>query len=294
MAARHYMARRLLLPALAIAFSYWNFGCSNLAYQPSRQQFGYPERAKIHYEKVDFKSRDGTSLTGWLFPAVTPFGKEPTPTVIQFHGNAENMTSHFYSLYWLIEAGFNVFTFDYRGYGRSTGSPSPEGVNLDVLAAIDFIRSRIPASKGARDLVLYGQSLGGAGIARDFLDLEDRTRLSAVIIEGSFHSYREVGQDILTRTWITFPFQHLPYLLMSKRFSPEDSISRISPIPLLVIHGDKDRVIPPRFGKRIFELAGAPKEFWLVEGGQHLDSMFRNQGEYRVRLVEWLRKNRLR
>ncbi|MEN9724179.1 MAG: putative lipoprotein, partial [Pseudomonadota bacterium] len=209
------MWRAIIRPFLLIVGTMVASGCSHLAYQPSRFHYGYPERAKIHYEKVDFKSRDGTALTGWFFPAVKRNSRGPIPTVIQFHGNAENMTSHFFSLYWLIEAGYNVFTFDYRGYGRSEGSPDQAGVNLDVLAAIDYVRGRIPASNSCRDLILYGQSLGGAALARGLADLEDRSRISAVILEGSFYSYRKIAQDILRRVWLTYLFQHLAYVLVS-------------------------------------------------------------------------------
>ncbi|MEN9724357.1 MAG: hypothetical protein RJB38_2343, partial [Pseudomonadota bacterium] len=75
---------------------------------------------------------------------------------------------------------------------------------------------------------------------------------------------------------------------------PETSFVKISPLPLLVIHGEKDPVIPVQFGRRIFELAKEPKELWLIPNGQHLDTMFREKGKYRDRLVDWLEQHRLR
>ena len=263
--------------------------CSHLAYQPTR--FNYllkPEQLDSIREVVTFKSTDGVELTGWYFKA--RHGKHKG-SVVQFHGNGQNLTTHFMLLAWVIDEGYDFFTFDYRGYGTSEGSPSQEGLNRDALAAIDWIMHReAPEKDGKPDVILYGQSLGGAVLMRAFQDVgpSDRARVKSLVIESSFYNYKKIAVDILSRSWISFLFQPLGYLVMSNAYSPEDAIPKIAPTPLLVIHGDRDSVIPLKFGKKIFELAKEPKQFLLIPGGVHINAMFIRDGEYRKTLLSYL------
>ena len=274
----------------SFAFAALGAGCSSLAYQPTHHVYADPKKGGYDYEQVEFSSTDGTKLTGWFFPArLEPGQKAPRGTFVQFHGNGQNMTAHFASLFWAADAGYNFFTFDYRGYGASEGSPSQEGVYHDALAAIAYVQKRVPAVAGAApDLVFYGQSLGGAVLMRAYPDLVDKTRVKYVVIDSSFPSYRSAARDILSRHWLTFIFQPLGWLVMSDAYAPEDWIEKISPTPLLVIHGDKDQVIPLKFGQKVFALAKEPKTFWLVHNGEHIDSMVRHRGRYREKLIELL------
>lgn len=246
-----------------------------------------------HYESVDFVSSDGTKLHGWFFPAreeLNPDGKAKG-TFVQFHGNAQNMTAHFASMFWVIGAGYNFFTFDYRGYGSSEGEPSQEGLYKDALAAVDYIEKRVPPADGKNpDIILYGQSLGTAVLMRAYPDVpaEEKARVKLVVAEGSFYSYEALARDILSRSWVTFLFQPLGYVLMSDAYSPEDYIAKISPTPFLVIHGDHDQTVPYRFGQKVFELAKEPKTFWTIWKGGHIDSMMRFHGKYRARLIDFI------
>jgi fermentation-respiration switch protein FrsA (DUF1100 family) len=266
--------------------------CSHLFYHPSREAFSSPKRARLPVEEVAFSSTDGTPLSGWFFPAASPPPQDLAPTVIQFHGNAQNMTAHFASVFWMVEAGYQVFTFDYRGYGKSGGSPDQRGLHQDALAAIREVERRMPGRK--RDIILYGQSLGGAVVARALQDLSSKERISAVVLEGTFDAYRSIARNMLARSWITFLFQPLAGVLVSDEYSPEESFAKISPIPLLVIHGEKDPAIPASFGRRIHSLAEEPKTLWIIPRGRHIDSMSRESGRYRADLIGWLEENRLR
>jgi fermentation-respiration switch protein FrsA (DUF1100 family) len=265
----------------------WLSGCTHLFYHPSDIMYlDHPEAFDKLHETVTFTSSDGVKLSGWYFPARKGGHRG---TVIQFHGNAQNLTSHFAAVFWMIDEGYDVFAFDYRGYGVSEGKPSPAGVNQDALAAIHYVAARKSGFLG-KDLVLYGQSLGGAVLLRamDEVPTEERARVKAVVIESSFYSYHAISRDVLSRSWISFIFQPLAYVLVSNKYSPEESISRIAPIPLLVIHGDQDPVIPYRFGQKIFELAGSPKTFIHVKGGHHIDGMGIENGRYRPMLLDFL------
>ena len=263
-------------------------GCTHLIYQPSDVMFlQNSDQLNGIREEVSFNSSDGTKLAGWYFKARkgTHHG-----AILQFHGNAQNMTSHFASVFWLIDEGYDVFTFDYRGYGISEGKPSQEGVNRDAVAAIHYLMQR--ETPAARDIVLYGQSLGGAVLLRAFDDVspEERARVKALVVEGTFHNYHEIARNMLSRSWISFVFQPLAYVLVSNAYGPQDSIAHVAPTPMLVIHGDQDPVIPLSFGKKVFALAKEPKKFLLIPGGMHIDAMAVNKGQYRAQLLEFLDK----
>jgi fermentation-respiration switch protein FrsA (DUF1100 family) len=260
-------------------------GCTHLFYRPSdMMHLKDPHQIESLHRDVEITSSDGTKLAGWWFPARAG-GK--LGTVVQFHGNAENMTSHFASLFWMIDEGYDLLTFDYRGYGVSEGKPSQEGLNRDAQAAI---RYALANSKGP--VVLYGQSLGGAVLLRAYDDIrpEERAHVRALVIESSFYSYKAIARDVLARSWLTFLFQPLAYVLVSDGYSPEEAIARVAPTRVLVIHGDADPVIPLSFGKKIYELAHDPKRFVLVPNGGHITAMNSPADGNRAKLLEFIRK----
>ena len=257
--------------------------CSGFFYQPSKGLFYDPRKIGYETNLVSFFSRDQTKLYGWFFPART---SEVKGTIVQYHGNAQNMSTHFLSLAWITQLGYNLFIFDYRGYGPSEGEPSQEGLNDDAIAAYDYVRNHI--HKPGQKLVLFGQSLGGAVLARAFHDFQEKTSVNAVVIESSFYSYQEIAREIASNHWLTWLFQPLAYVTVSEEYSPESYFKDISPIPLLVIHGTHDRVIPFSFGEHIFSLSREPKTFWRVEKGSHISSMQRHNGLYRKKLIEYL------
>ncbi len=267
-------------------------GCTSLFYHPTDLMYvSTPSKLENLRQEVEFRSSDGVKLAGWFFPARKEGHRG---ALIQFHGNAQNITSHFAILYWVIDHGYDFFTFDYRGYGISEGKPSEEGLNRDALAAIDYIMHREPArkkeGKQIQDIVLYGQSLGGAVLLRAYQDVPEaeRARVRAVIAESTFYSYHAIARDVLSRFWITYLFQPLADVLISNAYSPKDSIPLVSPTPLLVIHGDADPVIPISFGEKIYSLARPPKTFWKIPGGGHINSMTAFGDLYRSQLLNYL------
>ncbi|MEK6705286.1 MAG: alpha/beta hydrolase [Bdellovibrionota bacterium] len=272
---------------LVLSFLATLTGCSHLFYQNSHQLYSDPRKAGFSFHEVSFQAKDGQHLYGWYFPAVVKPGDLVKGTIIQFHGNAENMSSHYASLVWVIRSGYNFLTFDYRGYGRNAGDPNQEGVNADAVAAIRYVLDREPAHESkTRDIVLYGQSLGGAVVLRALEEVPNKSRIRAVIVDSAFFSYRAMACAALARSWLTYFFQPLTYLLVSDAYSPEKSIARVSPLPLLVIHGDHDSVVPFELGKGIFERSREPHEFWQVKSGQHIQVM--DDPVYRERLLKYL------
>lgn len=243
-------------------------GCTHLFYQPDRFLYYPPE--KLGYKAVDvhFTAADGTKLFGWWFPAQDKSGAldpKPKGTIVQFHGNAENISSHYASLVWLTREGYNLFAFDYRGYGLSEGEASPEGVYLDGMAALD----KAWELRKGRKFVVYGQSLGGAIAMRAFKDFRHQEQTSLVVLDSTFVSYQTVARRILASRWYTWILSPLPYLLVSDKYSAADALAQ-NKTPLLVIHDEHDPVVPFADGEDIFAMATSRKEFWRLDDGRHI------------------------
>jgi len=264
-------------------------GCANKAfYYPSKTVYGSPAQAGISFEPVTFTSADGVKLTGWFMPAKSIAGgagiaggadaRRAKGTVIHFHGNAENMTSHWQFAGWLVARGFNVFVFDYRGYGASEGAPSPAGCFADSNAAIDYVRAR-PDVNPAR-LLIFAQSLGGNN-AIAAVGAGNRAGVCALAEESTFFSYSSIAGEKISGAG----------LLMDDRYSAKNFIAAISPIPLLIIHGTADAVVPYSHATRLFAAAKEPKKLITIDDGGHIGAMLRADGGgggvYRDALVKF-------
>ena len=248
--------------------------CNGFFYQPSRRIESWPEH---EFEDVWLRTRDGGRLHGWFFPSQG----NAKGTFVQFHGNAGNVSWHYEALDWVVEHGYQLLTFDYRGYGESSGYPYPEALRQDALAAIRYAQA-LPQTSRETDLVLYGQSLGGAVLLDAFGQLSDRSRVRLLVVEGTFHSYEEVAASALWRRPLLFPFTGFAYATISDEHAPGPVIASVSPTPLLVIHGDQDSVVPATFGRSIYNLARTPRALWIVPGGHHIDAMRPDRNKQRL------------
>lgn len=266
-------------------------GCNNVFYHPSQEQFTPPEARELPYTGLFFDSLDGTRLHGWFFPAAPATGDPSTSislrpaTIIQFHGNAENITSHHRSVTWLARAGYNVFVFDYRGYGASAGRPSRAGVQDDAVAAIRYVRSRPDVDPNR--LVLFGQSIGGAIAIAAAAAAPDGVR--AVIAESAFASYRAIAREKLGQLWLTWPLQWPLGFLVSDDHSPVEAIARLAPIPVLLVHATDDPIVPFHHSETLLAAAREPKTLWAVFGDGHIAAFTRYGAVYRPALLTYLR-----
>lgn len=257
-------------------------GCvGQMFYYPDGKVYGTPVAHGLKYDEVTFYSKDGTRLSGWFVPA-KGIAKG---TVIHFHGNAQNMTAHFDFVSWLPAEGFNLFVFDYRGYGKSAGKPVRKGVYEDSLAAIDYVRSRPDVDKNR--ILIFGQSLGGAQ-AITAVGSGSREGIRAVVVESTFLSYRSIVRDkvgaILLLSLLKTP---LSYLLIGDELSPADYVEKIAPVPLLLIYGTADDVVPFHHGLWLLERARQPKMFWRIDGGGHTEAFVDSTSIYRRKLVDF-------
>ncbi|MES2529054.1 MAG: alpha/beta fold hydrolase [Bdellovibrionota bacterium] len=250
--------------------------CTNLFYQPSSREFFKPETFKLAYEDIYFKSGDGTKLHGWFLKARGP----SKGTIVQFHGNAENISSHFLALAWIVNEGYNLFTFDYRGYWLSEGESNPDGVYLDSQAALEKALE-FHEKAGGKHFVVFGQSLGGAISLRAVPDFKAKEKITLVVQDSTFSSYEEIAADKLRSVWFLWPFSPLAYPLISDKYSSEDVFDKIT-WPTLVITGGKDDVMPAKFGKRIFKnIATKEKWYWHIENAPHISAFHVDQGRWR-------------
>ena len=193
-----------------------------------------------------FTTSDGVRLHAWLFRASDP----AAPVMIWFHGNAGNLTDRADMAAELARRGVSVFVFDYRGFGRSEGRPTEWSVFRDSIAAYDYVKSLAPPA-----IALYGESIGGpyaAWVAKE------RDGVRAVVLENSFPSLKDLGNAI---------YHPLPLGWAAPRALRTTAWLNEAGVKVLVIHGQRDRVIPYELGKKLYDGLRVPKEMLTSHAG---------------------------
>ena len=185
------MFARLRMFVFLFALSAAASGCASLFFYPMREEVWTPAQDNIIYQDIEFESFDGVKLHGWLLCPK----KASRGTILFLHGNAENISTHSRSMLWLVKEGYEVFAFDYRGYGRSAGKPDIPGVHGDARAAIDKLLS-MPGISPER-YVVFGQSLGGSIAVRAVAETPLHQRPRALIIDSAFLGYKRIARDVL-------------------------------------------------------------------------------------------------
>ena len=164
--------------------------------------------------------------------------------------------------------GYDVLLMDYRGYGRSEGSPDFPEVFLDVDAMYQWLEHY--AREKQLPVFVLGQSLGAAISSVYFSQLPPEKRIyQAVALDAVFAGHREIAKDVLNRHVITWPLQFIVPLLLPTEYNPKDHVAAFSPTPLLLIHSTEDQIIPFQQGRTVFEQAAEPK-FWVTSHGPHI------------------------
>jgi hypothetical protein len=224
---------------------------NSLIYFPSVYPDGFWNPPGLTFEDAWFEAPDGTKLHGWYVPH-----EKPRAVVLVAHGNAGNLSHRYELLQSLYTLGVSAMIFDYRGYGRSEGTPSEAGILADARAARRWLAER--AGVNESDVVLMGESLGGGVM----VDLAASDGARALVLENTFTSLPEVA---------SYHYPWLPVkLLMRTQLNSAGKIADYNG-PLLQAHGDADTIIPFEIGRRLFEAAGEPKELVVIHGGDHND-----------------------
>ena len=202
-------------------------------------------------EVVTTETSDGLRLSHWYVPPRDDQG----PVLVVFHGNAGHHGDRLPKLIGLVRAGIGVLLAGYRGYGGNPGRPTEEDLTADARVLLDWLAKQ---GVGPERTVLYGESLG-TGIA---VKMAAERQVAAVVLESPYTTMAELAQ---------FHYWYLPakWLILDK-WNSLAHIGRIG-APLLVVHGARDRIVPLRYGRRLFEAAPEPKEFFAMERGGHND-----------------------
>lgn len=266
------MGRRLGAAA-ALLVVLGGAGCVDLIerflFFPTREFETNPARPGGPVEDLWFETSDGVRLHGWLG---TP--ARPRHTVLFLHGNAGNLADRWENVELLMERGIRVFIVDYRGYGKSAGVPTEEGLYLDARAAWETLAAR-PDVDPER-IFVFGRSLGGA-VA---IELAGHVRPRGLIVESTFESVAAMARAIYPVVpvhWVT-----------GRRF---DSLMRVPDlrVPVLFVHGTRDEVVPFEQGKALYAACGsADKEMLVLPNATHNDTYLVGGAAYFDRLVAFL------
>ena len=229
---------------------------SRFIYYPGvgREIVSTPSAHGARYEDVTIETSDGERLNAWWVPAESPRG-----VVLLLHGNAGNISHRIEYALMFRRLGYSTLLLDYRGYGKSTGSPTEQGTYVDAESAWRWltITRRVPE----RDIIVFGESLGG-GVASW---LAARHQVRALILASTFTSAVDLGSEL-------YPF--LPVRLVSRfRYN---TLARLRDVraPVLVVHSREDEIIPFSHGRRLFEAAPEPKAMLELAGGHNQGLVF--------------------
>ncbi len=245
---------------------------NSMIFFPARYPAGDWNAAAVGARDVFFDAADGVTLHAWWFKADPLAGGEARTeardgaAVLLFaHGNAGNLSGRADHARAFAREGISVLVFDYRGYGRSEGSPDEAGIYRDIDAAWVFLTDewRIAPDR----IVLLGRSLGSAPASR----LSTRVTPAALVLVSPMPS----AQRMTRRMFGGLPID----LLIRSRFPVVDWVAERS-TPLLVVHGDRDEIIPPAYGREVYEAAAEPKRFLALPGAGHNDILSAGGRDY--------------
>ncbi len=237
---------------------------SNL-YFPMLYPMGYwnAQSYGLTVEDVFLTAADGTKLHGWWVP-----GQEDAPTMLFFHANAGNITHRIDNLMRWQKRGLNTFILDYRGYGRSEGTPDEAGLYQDAEAAYAYVCET--RGVNPKQTVLFGRSLGGA-VA---FYIASKLPAAGVIVESTFTSLPDLAA-------LFFP--GMDANLLQGQYESLERAKHLT-MPLLVVHGTRDDLVPVEQGKRLFTAhpgrIGKQKQLYLIEDAGHNDTYYVGGEEY--------------
>ena len=244
----------LLVGVLILGFltGCWNWFMENLVFFPETTIEQTPLDLDLPFEDVWFTSGDSVRLHGWLIPA-----SSPKHLLLFCHGNAGNISHRLDNVRLLHNMGISVFIFDYRGYGRSQGHISEKGFYQDSEAA--YAVARKWAGQNGAKLVVFGRSLGGIAATH----LGATQKCDGLILESTF-----TNMGAMARAHYPLPFAET---LLKHRLNALDEIVQVR-VPILFFHGDRDRIVPIKLGRKLFKAAPNPKEFVVLPGAGHNDT----------------------
>jgi uncharacterized protein len=238
-------------------------------YFPAGQLYGDPADVGLAFTDLTIPTEDGEQLHGWWIPAR---GRRARGHVLFFHGNAGNVSHRLEHALALTAAGLDVLLVDYRGYGRSTGKPSEQGLYRDARASLAALRAG--GHVDPRRIVFMGESLGGA-VA---LWLATEEPPAALVLQSTFTSLRDMAH---------VHYKWVPAALVGDGFPSLERIRQLQ-APVLILHGDADEIVPVAQGRALHDAAPAPRRIVVVPGAGHNDLVDVMGASYGTVVAEWL------
>lgn len=276
----------LVLSVILILILLANWLLVNASLHPVRTPlFLSPHDVNIPHEDVEFRSKDGTRLSGWWLPAPNPVG-----IAVLCHGYLMNRSEPLTVARHLWAAGFHCLVFDFRASGKSGGAVCTIGHQeaKDVIAAVDFALSCAPGLP----VVAYGASMGGAAV---ILAAAEDERIRAVVADSAYSRLSEAVDDwwrnLLGKlAWLVKPSKWMGHAITrvsSYHVAPERAIPQIAPRPIMLIHGTRDAIIRPYHAERLHAAASEPKQIWWAQGSDHVQARFDHPGDFYPRVTEF-------
>ncbi|WP_226634986.1 alpha/beta hydrolase [Brevundimonas poindexterae] len=250
---RLHTVRNLILGALVVAGLLY-LAVAGLVYVNQRSLMYFPDAERSApdaagpaIQVVEIATDDGERLVGWWLPP-----QEGQPTLLFFNGNAAGLAGQRGRWRRIADQGLGFLAIGYRGYDGSTGSPSEAGLHEDARAAWDWLAARTDTA----DIVIHGFSLGSGVATR----LATERPARALILEAPYTS----TADVAARSYPWLPVRWL----MKDQYRSADIIDQVD-MPILILHGNVDEVIPYDLGRTLYDRAPAPKQFIRMIGSNH-------------------------
>ncbi len=237
----------ILCYLLVIFFVYFNQ--RNLLYHPFENNYNSDE-ANFPYEEIYIPTSNGNNLKAWFHKK----NLEKKKTLVFFHGNAGNLKNRIYKLNLIKDFDINFLIVAYRGFSGNKGKPTEEGLYEDAKYTLDWLRKQKISDD---QIIIYGESLGTA----ISVEVAQNKKFAGIILESPFTSMVEAGKHY---------YFYLPVsLLLKDRYQTLDKLKNIK-IPILVMHGKKDKIVPFIMGKKVYENANSPKFSYFPDNDDHM------------------------
>lgn len=223
---------------------------SYFVYKPERQIVNTPFNIRLYFEEIIFETSDGVNLSGWFVPVRNHKG-----VILVLHGKSGNISTRLTFLnYFSRKLGLSAFIIDYRGYGKSEGSPDEKGTYLDAEAAWKYLT--VVRKIKPQDIIIFGRSLGGPIAAR----LAVKVNARALILESTFTTIK----DIVTQLYPYLPIRRF----FKFEYSTIDYLKKVDS-PVLIIHSSEDDYIPFSHAMKLYSAANRSRQLLKIKGLHH-------------------------
>jgi len=247
---------------LFLSISMIFFGCSpkDILLGDS-QVYDSTKNYSYNFSQHSFKTDDKTTLDA-IYIKTT---KKSKGLIVVVNGMMENMSLRFTKWLWIVDSGYDVFTFDYRGYGDSKAEADLAGFRDDVASALKYAHSL----DEDRKIILVGQSMGGTYVI-DALSLENYDYVSLAVIDSTFTGFASNLSSLMMKTVVLFPLSWTPYTFSPSEYNAIKNVEHVK-TPLLFVSGDSDFITGSSNSKALYEKATTQKAIWIVEDAGHVE-----------------------